>query len=382
MQRKLSECSIHHILDTGELGGGNLIALDTARLMRANFRESYVWSDHGPAETVAQSNGHTSKFFPQAKLRKAGKIQSRIIEWGIRRRLKSLSPGIAHLSSTFVHGLAARAFENSGLIRVAHVQIEDTIPNWRWALRYPPHAIITCAKFLVQGVRESLPDNKRNSVPIHVVPNATDPNRFLPGDKREAKLKLGFPPDRPLILMLANLAPHKGQHIAIEAMAKLKKRGIIAECRLAGTERGQETKHTKFLQQQIESEGLGANVQLLGHRTDAPDLLRAADIFLLPSTNEGLPISILEAQAAGVPVLAAPTAGVPEAIEHDVSGFLISATDAESYADKMALLLSNTDLARRIGNAGMERVQREYSWEVYSKRMLAVFEELATQIVN
>ena len=80
---------------------------------------------------------------------------------------------------------------------------------------------------------------------------------------------------------------------------------------------------------------MGECVRLLGQRDDANVLLRAADFFLLPSTNEGLPLSILEAQATKVPVLAAPTAGIPEIVRDAETGFLIPATDAPGYAHRI-----------------------------------------------
>src|SRR5262249_48318367 len=152
------------------------------------------------------------------------------------------------------------------------------------------------------------------------VPNTVDTARFFPGDRQEAKAKVGAPP-LPLVLMLANLAPHKGQETAVRAVAELKRRGIDVACWLAGEERGGGDAFTVRLRGLIAELGLADRVRLLGFRGDAPELLRAADFFLLPSTHEGLPLTVLEAQASKVPVLASATAGIPEAVQDGETGF-------------------------------------------------------------
>jgi glycosyltransferase involved in cell wall biosynthesis len=122
-----------------------------------------------------------------------------------------------------------------------------------------------------------------------------------------------------LILLVANLAPHKGHkghETAIRAVAILKERGVNAWLWFAGIERGDSLEYTERLKTLCGELGVAGRVRFLGQRSDVPELLRAADFFLLPSTSEGLPLSILEAQASKVPVIAAPTAGIPEIIRH------------------------------------------------------------------
>ena len=157
----------------------------------------------------------------------------------------------------------------------------------------------------------------------------------------------------PLVLMVANLAPHKGQETAIRAMAILKKAGINVACWLAGVERRGEGDYTTRLQELCNELGVADRIRFLGHREDVPDLLRAADIFLLPSTSEGLPLSVLEAQATKVPVLAAPTAGIPEVITDGETGFLIPAEDAVGYAQRIESLLNCPGIHHRVTGTGV-----------------------------
>ena len=119
-------------------------------------------------------------------------------------------------------------------------------------------------------------------------------------------------------------------------------------------------------------------VSFLGQRDDGPDLLRAADCFLLPSTHEGLPLSVLEAQASGTPVLAAPTAGVPEVVEDGKTGFLIAADDVAGYADRVEFLLRNRCVRDRIAHAALVKTRRESSWTAYCERI----EDLYTEVLE
>jgi glycosyltransferase involved in cell wall biosynthesis len=264
----------------------------------------------------------------------------------------------------------------SGMRRVAHVQIDDGCDVLRWAFRRPPHLIITCAQYLVDPVRRALPRSLQGRQWIEAVPNAVDTRRFSPGDKRDAKERLGAPPATPLVLMLANLAPHKGQETAIRAVAMLKQAGIPLECWLAGVERGGSSTYTAQLNKLIADLGVLDRVQLLGQRNDTDVLLKAADFFMLPSTREGLPLSILEAQATKVPVLAAPTAGVPEVVAEGETGFLIAADDASGYASTIRSLLENPTLYRRVTEQAHKQTISKLSWESHCRRILELYREL------
>jgi glycosyltransferase involved in cell wall biosynthesis len=176
--------------------------------------------------------------------------------------------------------------------------------------------------------------------------------------------------------MLANLAPHKGQETAIRIAAALKQAQVHMVFWLAGIERGGEEHYTAHLRALCHTLGVDDRVRLLGQRHDAPELLRAADFFLLPSTNEGLPLAILEAQATKLPVLAAPTAGIPEAVIHGKTGFLISAKDIMGYAHCIKRLLEDTRLYQYIIEQAYEKVLREYSWQNGCDHMWRLYKKL------
>jgi glycosyltransferase involved in cell wall biosynthesis len=374
-----AEVSFHQFLVSSELGGAGLTALHQALFFHEMGRMSRVWiPGDGPAAREAKRLGLEVTEYHAEWALSSWKIKALIGNWRLSRLLQRYPGGIVHVHSPGYYGGLRWGLMRSRVKRIAHVQIEESPALLRWAFRHPPNLIITCARFLVDHVRRTLPREYQERQAIVAVPNAVDTVRFHPGDNQEAKQKLGAPVGSPLAVMLANLAPHKGQETAIRAVALLKERGLHVTCWLAGTERGGAGTFTGHLNSLIQQLGVGDRIRLLGFRSDGPELLRAADFFLLPSTHEGLPLSILEAQATRVPVLAAPTAGIPEAVTDGQHGFLIPGHDAASYADRMQLLLEHPELKHRICADAYAKVRQEYTWSVYCKRISELYEELAS----
>jgi glycosyltransferase involved in cell wall biosynthesis len=370
----------HQMLVSHELGGAGLIALQLASFLKGRGQESHVWIPGvGPAQYKASSMGLAAHFYDSKSIFSSSRIRAATGNWRVGRELHCHSPGLIHIHSPFFYRALRLGFKLSHLKSIAHVHIDEDDNALRWAFKKPPDLIITCARFLVDHVRHTLPEAYQTRQRIVALSNPVDIHRFHAGDQITAKHRIGVPIDVPLVLMLANLAPHKGQETAIRATAALNKTGVKVVLWLAGTERGGEEKYTMQLHKLCSELGMENHVRFLGHRDDAPDLLRAADIFLLPSSREGLPLSILEAQATKVPVLAAPTAGVPEVVINGKTGFLIAAQDTSSYAYYITLLLRNAELRHRMVQQAHEVIVKEYSWNAYSERMWNLYQDLITQ---
>jgi glycosyltransferase involved in cell wall biosynthesis len=366
------------VLVSKELGGAGLFALRIADELRQRSLPSRVWiPGEGAATHEAQRLGLDIGYFDAALISgRQSRLQATIANLEFWKNLRRGGGGLVHVHSPQPYRLLLPSLMLARVRRVAHVQIHEQRDGFRWAFRYPPHLIITCARYLVETVRQSLPPSFQEDQWIESVPNAVDTQRFRPGDKLDAKIRVGAPTDIPLALMLANLAPHKGQETAIRAVAILKWAGISTQCWLAGIERGGGTTYTERLRAMVAEFDVGDRVRFLGQRDDADLLLRAADFFLLPSTHEGLPLSILEAQATKVAVLAAPTAGIPEVVVDGETGFLIPADDAHGYAGRIRLLLENRVLYSRIADQTHARTIRESSWDIYCERIIGLYREL------
>jgi glycosyltransferase involved in cell wall biosynthesis len=122
--------------------------------------------------------------------------------------------------------------------------------------------------------------------------------------------------------------------------------------------------------------GLAERVHFLGNRRDVPDLLGAMDIFVLPSHSEGVSLAVLEAMAAGLPVIVSEVGGLPEIVRHEENGLLIPPKDPEALAKSLAQLLDSPDLAKRLGAKAREHIQEKYSLEQMSRAVNEAYDEL------
>jgi glycosyltransferase involved in cell wall biosynthesis len=367
----------HQFLVSRDLGGGGAVALRLAHDLGRRNHPSRVWiPGDGAAREEAGRLGLASSPLDFSRARSTSRVGAAWGNWQLSRQLRRFGPGLVHVHAPLYYGSVRWGLRLAGLKRVVHVQLEEGIDGLRWAFKDPPELIITCARFLADHVRRALPEQHQERQRIVAVPNSVDTERFTPGDRRAARQKVGVPPGVPLVLMLANLAPHKGQETAIRAVAALKQRGLTVHAWLAGIERGGEGVYTARLNSLVGELGVGDRVRLLGQRGDTPDLLRAADFLLLPSTCEGLPLAVLEAQATRVPVLAAPTAGIPEVIQDGETGFLIAAADAAGYAHRIADLLANPGRYHAIAGRAHARTTRDYNWRAFSSRVVELYHEV------
>ena len=130
------------------------------------------------------------------------------------------------------------------------------------------------------------------------------------------------------------------------------------------------------LEAQARTLGLADRVVLLGYRDDVCDLLASCDLFVLPSLFEGLPLSVLEAMAAGKPVVATAIGGTDEAVVHGETGLLVPPADAASLAKAIRTALSDPRLSQRLGAAGRARVYQEFSAQTMVRHITEIYDEL------
>jgi glycosyltransferase involved in cell wall biosynthesis len=368
---------IHQMLVSKELGGAGLIALHVASFLRETVRESHVWiPGTGPAEEKCKELGLVSHRYDASEVFSSSRIKATIRNWKLGRALFPYRNGVIHIHSPFYYSAFCKGMKTFNLKTVVHIHLQEEENSLRQALRLPPDVIITCAQFLVDNVRRALPERCQETQRIVSIPNAVDIERFRPGEKTAAKYRVGIPPDTPMVLMVANLAPHKGQETAMRAAAVLKTEGIPTLFWFAGTERGGKQEHTNYLRRLSRELEVADRVNFLGQRDDIADLLRAADVFLLPSSSEGLPLSVLEAQATRVPVLAAPTAGIPEIVLDGQTGFLIPPGDVKGYASRIKSILSDCSISQYVAERAYANVLAKYQWKTYCENLRVFYQNL------
>jgi glycosyltransferase involved in cell wall biosynthesis len=176
------------------------------------------------------------------------------------------------------------------------------------------------------------------------------------------------------IISVGRLSPEKGFSILLRALAILRDRGIAARLTLIG-----EGPERPALMRDIRDSDLQERVTLLGELpSDAvADRLRTADIFCLPSFSEGLPISIMEAMAIGVPVVATNIAGIPELAMNGCTALTVPASNVPKLAEALARLLTDGALGERLAGAARLEVERRHDRDTNADEMLALYQSKA-----
>jgi glycosyltransferase involved in cell wall biosynthesis len=203
---------------------------------------------------------------------------------------------------------------------------------------------------------------------IRVVRNAVPVALFdRPADAALRRSLLGGAEGRALVLTVARLDPQKGLPHLLEAAAEVPEAVFL----LAG-----EGAERAALEAQAARLGLGERLRFLGHRDDIPALLSACDLFVLPSLFEGFPLAVLEASAAGKPVVATAVEGTREAVRHGETGILVPPAAPSALAGAIRDLLSDAPRAARIATAAKARAQREFGPEAMARQVHEIYDEL------
>ena len=185
--------------------------------------------------------------------------------------------------------------------------------------------------------------------------------------------ELGVPEGAPLVGVVARLAPVKGVRWLLDALPAILQSTPAARLVIAG-----DGPSRARLEEQVREMKLGARVHFLGMRADVPALYRALDCLVLPSLQEGTPVSLIEALAAQTPVVACDVGGVPLLVHHEKTGLLIPPRDAPALARAITRVLHGRAEARAWGANGRELVRREWSARRAVADYRALYGELQT----
>ncbi len=196
---------------------------------------------------------------------------------------------------------------------------------------------------------------------------------WTPGAVEAFRVREGLPLGSPVIVCVSNFYPYKGHAELVEAAAQVARRFPAATFLLVGRDSGT----LEATRRIARSRGIERSVRFLGSRTDVPDLLRASDLFVHPSREEGFSNAVLEAMSAGLPVVAFEVGGNAEAVEHGVTGLLAPARDHAALAAAMEELLADADRRKSMGEAGRKRACGSFSVNRMVAEMEAMYGSLA-----
>lgn len=306
----------------------------------------------------------------RAALSRGFTVYEASVDWYVMTDLfSSVRPDIVHVHAGVGwegHG-GAWAARRAGVPHVLRTEHLPFLIKKRWQHEEYMYRIgevetIICVS---EGVRQSYlkagaPESKmcvvRNGIRIvpHVGSGKTPKKRILK--------ELGLGPDARLVLTVGRMKRQKGYRYLLGAVPDVVSQVPEAHFLFAG-DGPLESK----LKAQAESYGLQRNVHFLGHRPDVRELLSACDLFVLPSLFEGLPLVVLEAMAAGRPVVATRVCGTAEAVMDGQTGRLVPARNSKALAKAKVQALRSPEEAASWGRAGCERVMRHFT----SSRMVS-----------
>ena len=277
--------------------------------------------------------------------------------WGLLKRERF------DVIETFTHDSNLLGLPLAWLARVpvriaTHRGKIEAFPRWRQVLHGVlintgiAHALIAVSDQTRQhAIQEGIWESR-----ITVIPNAVKPLDTSSVDRNVIRKKLGLNEDDIFLLSIGRLTYQKGHEFLVQAMSKVVSRFPNAKAGICG-----EGLLRSQLEAQIIEAGLSSHVKMLGAWDDVSPLLASAEIFILPSRWEGLSRALMEAMAAGLPVIATQVDGIQDLITDSVNGLLIPSEDAEALANSILQLIDDTEMRKRIGAAGQAHVLLTHS---------------------
>ncbi len=277
----------------------------------------------------------------------------------LEKWFRDLRPDVVHVHSG-AWLKAARAARRAAVSCVVHTEHGLLEPEpWyggalrRQAVRYTDYVVsvsVPLREYLVH--RGGL-----DADTVRVIPNGVDVDRFRPGPRTGAlRTRLGLADDRIVIGNVARLSPVKNHELLLDAFALLRARMPEAALVIVG-----EGPRREALETHISTRRLQSHAFLLGETRDVAPCYRDLDLFVLSSKSEGTPMSVLEAMASGVGVVATGVGGVPDLLGNGRHGWLVPPDDPRAFAEAMALALRDGDRLRSVAVDARAQIMARYS---------------------
>ncbi|MGB3296751.1 MAG: glycosyltransferase [Phormidesmis sp.] len=195
---------------------------------------------------------------------------------------------------------------------------------------------------------------------LHIIHCGVDPQTFAQKPSSEEAIEKSFSPLQ--LLFVGRLAAAKGLPVLLQSLVVLKLKNLDVRLTVIG-----DGEDRAELESQVEALGLETCVNFVGYQSSdaVRGYLQAADVFVMSSFAEGVPVVLMEAMMAGVPVVATQVGGVSELVEEGVNGFLVPPSDVQTLTERIRCLLADGDLRRRLGAQGRLKVSEDFN--IYSE---------------
>lgn len=281
----------------------------------------------------------------------------------LARFLRKKQIDILHLhnpTALFYGTLAGRIARTPGIIYTEHGR--DFSSSWKVKLANRLLSVLVNEVVAVaeRGKTYLISEEGFSGNRIKLIYNGIDAHRFdsraYRGKRREILATLGLNPGGPIVGVVARLDPIKNHSNLLNAMVTVSQRvpGVVLLVIGDGPLRDE-------LEQRVQELKLGGAVKFLGARSDVPELLSILDLFVLPSYSEGLSLTLIEACAAGKPIVATNVGGNSEVVEHGANGLLVPSDNSHALAEAIIRILTDKEYTRRMGQIAHERFEKYFT---------------------
>ena len=293
----------------------------------------------------------------------------------LRSLIRNLKATIVHCHSSHSHAIAwfaTRGMKDCKLIvtrRVDFPVAKNFLSSWKYKKGIARIIAVS------EGVKKVLVDSGLDPRKISVVHDGTETSHYACRDKATYLYKeLGLTPGKPVIGNIAALAPHKHQANLLEAAKIVIDQFPDAQFLIVG-----EGELEPALKRLADNLNIKKNIIFTGFRKDVPQILTILDIFAVSSYLEGLGSSTLEAMAAGLPIVATNTGGIPEVVDNGVNGLLVPTRNAPALAKAITGLLEKPELRKKMGLMSLKKVQ-DFSVEKMVAGNIEVYKQLSGRV--
>lgn len=288
--------------------------------------------------------------------------------------LRETRPTIVHtfLLTASLYGRAAAILARVPVVIGTEVNIyEHKRRHHAWAERLLLQGT-DCVVVSAESVKAFYVDQVHaDPAKIEVVYNAVDWSQLAASRSRfEMRASFGAPPEAPLAGIIARLTTQKAHVHLFDAMANTPALGNLHLLVVGDGELREQ------LTRRVESLGLSGRVHFLGVRRDLGNVLGAIDMFVMPSLWEGLPLSMVLAMGAGLPVVATRVAGIPEVVQDGVTGLLVAPGDATALGSALARLVESEALRQRLGDAARRFATPRFGVDQYIASITGLYDTL------
>jgi len=289
----------------------------------------------------------------------------------LRRLIAAESPHVLHFHTSRAHAmslwLGRRTWRRAVVTRRMDYPLRRGV---RTELLY--NRSVAAVVAISEDVRRRLLAAGVRPERISVIHSAVEPpaNPSGSAERSAARARLGLT-DQATIGIVAALERRKGHDVLLRALVRLREAVPRLRCLVCGD--GSERASLERFAQELGIRGL---VRFLGEQRQVANVLAALDVFVQPSRYEGLGVAVLEAMAAGLPVVAARVGGIPETVREGETGLLVAKEDPEALAAAITELLQDPARAARMGAEGRRRVLAEFSMEAMTDRYERLYRDM------